>query len=356
MRYIYYIIDALKKYIDNSITIVDFSMFSSFELEEILKICCTNRVLTILSSVLCEDGQNNKLVTEGTKLRTTNEFVFYMRLKEYRNLVNRLKDNVDFALVKGIHIGNKAYKNPFDRTSSDLDLLVKYEHVSIVEKILLDAGFRQAYATPNGLRNYDKSSKLFYAMNTHSLAPFRKINNNVLHEIDINFYAHVKNDKNIPADDFLKNKSNCDFGVIEAPVLDDTYAFMYLVLHHYRESVSLYHVFCKQDFDLLKACDIYYLYRRACVDTHKLFNIAGQYDLYDELSEIINDVSSVFHDDYFESLKSLFPVTVTNRRKNIRWPIELPERLEFDDRFCLIKDLLSESDKKHLSYNMIFLK
>lgn len=354
MSYIYYIIDALKNYIDKSILVVDFEKFSFAELEKIRKICCNNRVLPILANVLNENGQNNKLIADGIKARTANELSFAIRLKEYRNLINRL-ENVDFALVKGIHVGHKAYINPFDRTTSDLDLLVKYEHVSITERILLDAGFRQAYVTSSGLKDYDRMSKLFYAMNTHSLAPYRKISNNILYEIDINFYAHFKDDKIISSNDFLISKTNCNLNGIEVPVLDDTYAFLYLVLHHYRECVSLYHVFCNQDFDLLKACDIYYLYRRTDIDIHKLFKLVNQYNLYEELSKIVDDVSSVFNDDCFKDLEIQFIATKQNCNY-INWPIKLPERLEIDNRYDLIKDKLNECEKKNLSKNVSFLK
>lgn len=355
MYYSSYIIDALKSYIDDSVLKVDFERFSLDELEKIRAICCSNRVIAIVGNVLSENGQNIRLASDGVKANVTNEFGFFVRLKEYKNIINELNETVDFALVKGAHIGNIAYKNPFDRPSSDLDILVKYEHVSIVEKLLLSLGYRQAYVASNGLKDYDRSTKLFYALNTHSLAPFRKIRNNVLYEIDVNFNFHSKDKKIIPASEFLKSRINRNLFGINVPVLDDTHAFLYLALHHYRESVSLYHIFCGQDFDFLKACDIYYSYKKTKINNEILLDNIKKYDLYEDVYGIINDVNAVFEDTSLSALKGSLNAKIDNK-DGITWTIKLPERLEVDNRFDLIKNQLSDQQKNTLFKNVKFLK
>lgn len=355
LYYSSYIIDALKSYVDKSVLNTDFEKFSSDELEKIQTICCQNRVISIIGKVLSDNGQKCRLITNGVKANITNEFNFFVRLKEYKNVINDLKGIVDFALVKGVHIGNLVYKNPFDRPSSDLDILVKYEHISITEKLLLDLGYRQAYITTNGLKDYDRSTKLYYVLNTHSLAPFRKISNDVLYEIDVNFNSYLKDEKIIPASEFLKSRINKNFFGIDVPVLDETYAFLYLALHHYRESVSLYHIFCGQDFDFLKACDIYFFYTNVKVDNNILFDVIKKYDLYEDVYRIINDVNSVFNDNDLAILKSSLKTKI-DYKDEINWPMKLPERLEADNRFDLIKNQLNNQEKSTLFKNIKFLK
>lgn len=355
MSYSTYITDALKHYINKMASIPDFEKLSAVELKKMEEICFKNRVLAMVGSVLDECGQKCKLAIEGAKANATNEFGYYMRMREYKGILVKLIENVEFALVKGVHIGNLIFKNPFDRPSSDLDILVKYEQVPVVEKILQSSGYKQAYVTTNGLKDYSRKTKMFYALNAHSLAPFRKIKNNVLYEIDVNFNSRLDDKKSISASEFLKDRTNMNLFGIDVPVLNDTYALLYLSLHHYRESVSLYHIFCGQDFDFLKACDIYYFFSKIKLDEKKVQDFILKYDVRTELCKIFDDVKSVFGDG------DMMPLELkcdSKQRENggIEWPIGLPERLEYDNRFEMIKDQLNKQQLTSLSANKLFLK
>ena len=356
MSCIEYIINALKRYVNVKENMINFDVLSVDEIDRVKKISIQNKVLPVLSDALFNDGQDNILVSEGNKINSLNELSFMLRIREYKKLIGTLEDNdVNYALVKGIYIGKKAYNNPFDRVSNDMDFLVQYEHVPIVEQILLEAGYKQAYLAASGLQEYTRESKIFYIMNTHSIAPFRKVSNNVLYEIDVNFYAHMEKEKTIPAADFLKEKRHIDLFGQKVSVLDDTFAFLYVLLHHYRESNSIYHIYCGQDFNLLKACDIYFSYMRCRIDKTRLFDLINKYGLSNEFLNITNSVRKIFGDFLIDEVDHALYKDVRGSN-SIKWPIDLPNRLELANRFDLVKESLDNLNKNILDKNIAFLK
>lgn len=352
------IIDLLEKYIDNE-KVINIDIFNNINFSKFHYICEINGITTIIGKVLMElKVFNNQIASETKMLSARIEFSQRMKLKTLSDILTKLNYNhIKYAIVKGVCLSYKVFKDIGIRPSTDIDILIPKKDVDKVKTILKSLGYLQGYINgANELEEYKNETKIFYELNTHSLAPFRKLENNNLYEIDINFLFHKEKNIAIDTYEFLEYLKNMRIYNIEFPVLDNTIAFLHLVLHHYRESTSLYYIYNNQDFNLLKACDIYYFAKTQVIDFDKLYFIIKKYNLVDQIAFMFSNINQIFPGFYdiilFENIE---PFIKDNNLDEVKWTISLKERLQNDNRFKIIKNTLSYQQRKSLENNLKFV-
>ena len=351
------IIDLLEKYVNDK-KIINMNAFDNIDFSKLHFICEINHITPIVGKVLMELGVFNQMVSEAKMLSARIEFSQRMKIKILSDIFIELNQNhIGNAIIKGIYLSCKVFKDIGIRPSSDIDILITKKDVSKIKTILKSLGFLQGFINEyNQLEEYKSETKIFYELNSHSLAPFRKLEKNNLYEIDINFLFHKEKEFGIETDEFLKYSKSMRMYNIEFPVLDDTIAFLHLALHHYRESTSLYYIYNNHDFDLLKACDIYYFAKTQTIDFDKLYFIIKKYNLIDQIAFLFSNVNRIFPDFHnIVFIENIKPFVRNNDLDEVKWPISLEERLQSDNRFKFIQDDLSYQQKKSLENNLNFV-
>ena len=146
---------------------------------------------------------------------------------------------IPYSLIKGDALSYLAYQSLGRRKYSDIDILIPRCNMKPFEKILISAGFRSTIDMNN-----QRNTRIFCVSQSHQIPPYIKGIQNQKIEIDINFdmFWGEYEGKRIDISEFLSDTIEIDIYGCKVKTLPPLKAMVQLILHHYKEMNSIYHL------------------------------------------------------------------------------------------------------------------
>ena len=144
--------------------------------------------------------------------------------------------NIPYALVKGEALSIQAYNKPGLRQLGDIDILISRRNVKELEHLLIENGF---LCLSSGREN-----RIFSIAESHQLSLYYKKIPLQKMFVDINFdiYWGEYTGKRIDIDLFLSDIIDMNIYGYCLKVLPPLKGFIYLLLHHYKDMNSIFHL------------------------------------------------------------------------------------------------------------------
>ena len=234
-----------------------------------------------------------------------------------------------------------------ERTSNDIDILVKPSGISAVSNGLCELGFIQGYIENRKIIPYSRLEILKRRMNRGEVAPFVKLTGNnefPYLEVDINFsLGNTPSERQellsgiIDSSKILQNK-------VKMRVADAERFFLHLIMHQYKESCIAFMVERNKDLDLYKLADIYYLIKSGAIDLKRLKALVAKYGVEQETGAVLSQVGNIFSDLEIMSMASEYkfkkPQVIDYESKKVyEWTASERERLCCFDAKKYLKEI-----------------
>lgn len=149
--------------------------------------------------------------------------------------------NVRYAVVKGDVLSQQIYGVPYKRHSRDIDILIDKKDVYVLENELLKLGFEQKVSKK---RRFLRENRILCMMYSHQIPSYYKEKFGIELNVDVNFDIFWGEYEGIryPIEDFLSDVTDIVVYGVNVKTLPLYKAFIQLILHHYKEMNSLYHL------------------------------------------------------------------------------------------------------------------
>lgn len=264
-----------------------------------------------------------------------------------------------YAFMKGEALSNMAYGKFGARVSSDIDILLPRHNVRQFESALAAKG----YKTDLNLLEY-RSQRVFCLSSSHQLMPYRKTIKGLNLEVDINFDIlwGEYTGKRIDISEFLSDTIEMEIYGCRVKTLPPLKAIIQLILHHYKEMNSIYHLAGHNCIKHSMFRDVYFLWKnnQDAISLEKLYSSASEYEITPFAYYVLYFTNWIFKDPglqkYVAALETSEGVNLLdwyglaeNERKP--WKVDFQTRLETENLYELIKDDLTEADVEKLERN-----
>lgn len=277
----------------------------------------------------------------------------YVQLKKILSNVE-----IPYAIVKGEPLSLLCYNQKSARNSQDIDILLERQHVSYFEQILNANHFSQHN------ESFVRESRIFCISQSHQIPTYIKETPNQQIEIDINFdiFWGEYTGKRIKISEFLTDTIVQDIYGCRVRTLSPLKAMVQLILHHYKEMNSIYHLTGKDCINYNMFKDVYWLWKnnQEVISLSKLYEISLEYEIVQFVFYILYFTNQIFHDDKLEKYVELFKIPegialldyygLAESERKI-WKVDFATRLKANNLFDLIKDDLTQADLIKLNQN-----
>lgn len=209
-------------------------------------------------------------------LSQSQELLAKIRYNEVGKIIANMSD-IPYAIIKGEPLSVLCYGKTGVRESSDVDFLILKRDILRFEQILISCGF-STKKTDNFVEA--RKHRITCLSGSHQIEPYEKKVLNVSVILDVNFdvYWGEYEGERIGVENFLKHTEPISVLGITVNSLEPIYAFLHLILHHYKEMNSIYHLLSHKSIDVKKFMEISVLF-------HKL----AEMNKLDEVDEIVNE-------------------------------------------------------------------
>lgn len=288
-------------------------------------------------------------------------FVFISK-QRYLQLMQDVGDTlvkINYALIKGESLSLLAYGKAGKRISSDIDILIPRHSLHVLEKELAVKGYK-THLTSSKQRN----ARILCLSSSHQLTPYRKLYKNLNIEIDLNFdlFWGEYEGKRIDISEFLSDTIEMNIYGCKIKTLPALKAMVQLILHHYKEMNSIYHLTGHNCINYNMFRDIYYLWKnnQETISLEKLYAISLEYEIIPYVFYVLHFTNWIFKDTELQKYVEAFRTSEGEVRLNYyglaekerkRWKVDFQTRLETENLYELIRDDLTEADVEKLERN-----
>ena len=275
----------------------------------------------------------------------------------YQQLQEMIADfsNLHYAIVKGEVLSQLCYNHLGERISSDIDILVPREELGQIESILNKHGF---------VSQTKRADRILKLSASHELGAFIKEANGLRTILDVNFdifwgeYAGERVDMT----DFLSDTVEVNIYGVAIQTLSLLKTIVHLILHHYKEMNSLYHLATHDTININMFNDVYQLIKnnKERISLDMLYDISFDYKIVPYMYYMFFYTRQVFEDKLLDEACALFQTSdgidlldsygLTAKERK-RWKVDFKTRLLVHNAYELIKDDLNESDFKKIALN-----
>lgn len=288
-----------------------------------------------------------------------------MKLSNYKALsflnYQQLKEMIDdfsslhYAIVKGEVLSQLCYNHLGERISSDIDILVPREELSQIENILNKHGF---------VSQTKRADRILKLSASHELGAFIKEDNGIRTILDINFdiFWGEYTGERVNMTDFLSDTVEVNIYGVAIQTLPLLKTVVQLILHHYKEMNSLYHLATHDTININMFNDVYQLIKnnKERISLGMLYDISLDYKIVPYMYYVFFYTRQLFEDKLLDEACTLFQTSdgidlldsyglTEDERK--RWKVDFKTRLLAHNAYELIKDDLNESDLKKIALN-----
>lgn len=263
---------------------------------------------------------------------------------------------IKYAVVKGCPLAYYKTGNPATRLSSDIDILISRNDINNTIELLEKNGFQCSYVL-------DRKERIMLMSNSHQMPAYSKHMGSLAAQIDVNFdlfWGEYKG-KRISVPEFLEGTVEMDIFGRKIKTLSPLKCMVQLILHHYKEINSLYHLTGHIAVRRRMFEDIYVLCQRYHeeISIDNLYGISKEYGIIPYVYYMFYYTRKVYEDamldGYLEALetegdrKLLNCYGLADEERKI-WKIGFSERLDTDVS-KQVEEELSEKDKEKMKRN-----
>ena len=283
-----------------------------------------------------------------------------LSIERYSQLKQLLSNTrIPYAIIKGEPLSLLCYKEKSVRLSHDIDILVDRQNVMQFEHLLQSHEFK--IHTKESL---SRKIRILCVSQSHQLPPYVKETQNQLISIDLNFdlFWGEYTGKRIDINNFSTDTIEVDVYGCKVKTLSPLKAMIQIILHHYKEMNSLYHLSCDNCINLKMFKDVYYLWKnnREDISLEKLYSLCSFYEIIPYAFYVLYYTNYIFRDvdlqKYVDLLRTIegeelldYYGLSTNERK--LWRVDFMTRLKTENIYNLIKDDLTEFDLNKIKQN-----
>lgn len=259
------------------------------------------------------------------------------------------ENNIIYAVIKGEPLSILSYKNTGQRNSRDIDILISKADLSKVNYILINNGFTN--------KKVDRIQTIICNNFSHQIPPYKKTISNIDIEIDVNYdilWGEYEGDR-IDIEEFLSDVYSLEIFGIKVYTLPPEKAFIQLVLHHYKEMNSLYHLYKHNCIRESMFKDIYFLLvnNKDFITPIKILELCEKYGVKKYIFYMIYYTNKIYKNKYLQEIINLLESDEgiflldkyglnDKERKTWKWDFEI--RLNESDLSRLIKNDLNQDD------------
>jgi hypothetical protein len=280
--------------------------------------------------------------------------------KELEPLFEALS-SVRYAVVKGEVLSQQIYGVPDRRRSSDIDILIDKKNVKFLEEQLRKLGFEQKLPEDNAEIRRNRVLCMAYS---HQIPSYHKDKFGFHLNVDVNydiFWGEYEG-KRCSIDEFLSDTVDMEIYGVTVKTLPIEKAFVQLILHHYKEMNSLYHLSQHNCIRTDLFMDIYAFLSNNCneLSVDRIQTLCDFYSINDYGYYMLFYVWHVFPDEmlhgYIDTLakkanKQLLNCFGLNSLERKNWNISFAERLDSDNLKETVFKLITKEDKKKIDLN-----
>lgn len=284
--------------------------------------------------------------------------ILQIQYKEVGKIIQELQDDIPYAIVKGVPLSIAAYNNWLYRKAGDIDLLVSRKNVGKLTRTLIKNGYYTEY------RN--REDKLIALMYSHQTRPFVKHTCFFETTFDVNydiFWGEYEG-KRVNIDDFLKEPLEIEVAGCRIKTLTHLKAMIQLILHHYKEMNSLYHLSTHNCITINMFADVYHLWKNHIEDIsiRELRTLSEEYEIVEYVFYILFYTNVLFQDrmlkdcvNYFRTPKGEYLLSCYGlcEKERKEWKCDFRTRFQEENLFDLIKNQLTSDDIEKINSSRI---
>ena len=205
----------------------------------------------------------------------------FLNMERYLQLKKILSDvTVPYAVIKGEPLSLLCYNKKSVRNSQDIDILIDRQHISYFERLLQENDFIRLI---NQNEFINRESRILCISQSHQIPPYVKETSNQQIDIDLNFdiFWGEYTGKRIDISEFLADTIVQDIYGVKVKALPPLKAMVQLILHHYKEMNSIYHLAGHNCINYNMFKDVYYLWKnnQEAISLEKLYSISSEYEI-----------------------------------------------------------------------------
>ncbi len=298
------------------------------------------------------------ILSEAVIIMVENKEVFckiqYMVSKGFFNGLDSC--GIEYTIVKGCPLAYYKTGNAGSRLSSDIDILISRRDIDKVVGILEDNGFQSSYML-------NRRERIMLVSNSHQIPAYHKCLGKCSVQIDVNFdlFWGEFAGKRVDVTEFLKGAAEMDIYGCRIRTLPPLKCMVQIILHHYKEMNSLYHLTSHVAIKRRMFEDIYALCKRypTEISVDKVYEASDIYGILPYAYYMFYYTRQVYADaildGYLEALcteegKELLDCYGLSDQERKTWKISFPERLEAN-LTEMIESGLSGEDREKLERN-----
>ena len=283
--------------------------------------------------------------------------VSILRYRSCKESLDRAYEkHIPYAVIKGEPLSVLAYGTPGQRISGDIDILTSRQHLDSFKTLLSENGFQS--------RKLERKEEIFVLSASHQTSPWRKRTSFGVMDIDLNFdiFWGEYSGKRILIDDFISDFVEMEIYGQKIKTLPPLKAMVQLILHHYKEMNSLYHLTSHNCIRRSMFQDVYFLWRnnQEAVSLERLEAAVREYDIVPYTFYILHYTNIIYQDEilkaYVERLRTregenLLDYYGLAEKERKKWKFDFRTRLETENIYSLIREDLTEADIAKLEWN-----
>ena len=263
---------------------------------------------------------------------------------------------INYAVIKGCPLAYYKTGNMGSRLSSDIDILIPRRNIEKVKGLLEANGFRSSY-------ELNRKERVMLVSNSHQIPSYCKSLGKCSVQVDVNFdllWGEYKG-KRIEVSEFLSGTIEMEVYGCRIKTLPPLKCMIQLILHHYKDMNSLYHLTSHAAIRRRLFEDIYLLCKRypTEISIDNVYEISANYGILPYAYYMFYYTRQVYDDaimdGYLEALcteegkRLLECYGLTDQERKI-WKIDFAERLDAD-LSKVIEPELSREDREKLERN-----
>lgn len=270
-----------------------------------------------------------------------------------KDVINELNiRGIDYVIVKGCPLAYYKTRQIGTRISNDIDILTYRQNVVKIEEILARYDFKCVHQS-------ERSERIMLISNSHQVPPYSKKMGKLCSQIDINFdlFWGEYTGKRIDVAEFISDTVEMEIYGCQIKTLPPLKTMIQIILHHYKEMNSLYHLMGHLAIKKRFFEDVYLLAQRFPkeISVEKLYEECSKYEIlpfafyilyytkkiYDD--KILNAYLDAMRTEEGEDLLEYYGLAEQERR---RWKIPFEERLEQDVSDLIYSEMTGRDKEK----------
>lgn len=280
----------------------------------------------------------------------------FLLFKETKELWYKIEHFPSYALIKGEALSLMSYKGVGKRVYNDIDILVDRTNIRELEKICIELGFVS--------RPQSRVERIVSLSASHQIYPYHNYRGNYEVNIDLNFdiFWGEYSGKRISISDFLSDTIEISIFGIPVKTLSPIKTMVQLILHHYKEMNSIYHLAGHNCINYNMFRDVYFLWKnnKDIVTLEGLYDVSWKYEIIPYVFYVLYFTNVIFKDielhRYVETFRtsegeSLLEYYGLTEKERKLWKVDFKTRLETKNLYELIRDDLTKDDFEKLERN-----